>query len=200
MAISSNGEPIAEAELEDEDPQVLIAEAGRQGAELLWIHANRDLSQFGFRRARGYVRLFAEDAPTGSSFELLKRSDYARLVNAGYAGLWGHKQVPSDARPPEGAVVIGLRESDVVVGLCTVFPAERTLDAPGVVPAHRRPDSYVEILLAACAVLGPGPASIDSWGDDPEVIRAYRRLGFQPIDQVQGWELRLRASEPAPRP
>ena len=59
------------------------------------------------------------------------------------------------------------------------------------VPQGRSPDAYASLLIAACAVLGLGPADLDSWGDDDETIGAYEDLGFDVVERVQGWELEL---------
>ncbi len=46
-------------------------------------------------------------------------------------------------------------------------------------------------MLGAASLLGPGPASIESWGDAPETITAYETLGFRVEETQQGWRLRL---------
>lgn len=50
---------------------------------------------------------------------------------------------------------------------------------------------------AACALLGPGPAELESWGDEPAVLAGYRQAGLVDIERVDGWELVLPASRPA---
>lgn len=100
--------------------------------------------------------------------------------------------MPADARPPDGATVVGLYSEASPLGLCTVFPDEGLVDGPGVVPEARRPGNYRQLLLGACAELGPGPVDLDSWGDEPDVLETYADLGFAPVEQTGGWELRLR--------
>lgn len=78
-----------------------------------------------------------------------------------------------------------------VVGLCLVWPEPRLVDAPGVLPEARSPDAYASLLLHACAVLGEGPATLESWGDAESVLEAYEDLGFDVVERVQGWELAL---------
>jgi len=166
------------------------ADAARaEGAELLWVHTNEDLSAHGFRRAGAYVRMHADDVPLRQRVEptLLEERDYAEVLARAYAGLWGHKHVSPLAEPPEGSVVVGVP----VVGLCRVFPAERLIDGPGVLPEGRSADAYASLLLQACAVLGAGPADLDSWGDGDDVLEAYEDLGFDVVERVQGWELAL---------
>ena len=58
-------------------------------------------------------------------------------------------------------------------------------------PAARSVDAYASLLLCACAVLGAGPAELDSWGDSDEVLEAYEDLGFDVVEQVLGWEVTL---------
>jgi hypothetical protein len=182
---SVDGRPVVEA-------QAFVAgdlEAARAaGAELLWVHTNDDLSAHGFRRAGAYVRMHADDVPVRKREpSFIEERDYAEVLARGFSGLWGHKHVSPLAEPPEGAVVVGVP----VVGLCTVFTAERLIDGPGVLPEGREPDAYASLLVSACTVLGAGPADLDSWGDAEETIEAYEDLGFDVVERVQGWELEL---------
>jgi hypothetical protein len=185
MQISVDGKRVIEAESFAEGDD----EAARaQGAELLWVHTNDDLSPHGFRRAGAYVRMHAGEVPVRSREpSYLEERDYAEVLARAYSGLWGHKHVSPLAEPPEGAIVVGVP----VVGLCTVFPAERLIDGPGVLPEGREPDAYASLLVSACSVLGAGPADLDSWGDAEETIEAYEDLGFDVVERVQGWELEL---------
>ena len=163
-------------------------EARASGAELVWVHTNDDLSAHGFRRAGVYVRMHADEVPVRQREpSFLEERDYAEVLARAYAGLWGHKHVSPLAQPPDDAVVIGVP----VVGLCRVFPAERLIDGPGVLPEGRDPDAYASLLVSACAFLGAGPADLDSWGDATETIEAYEDLGFDVVERVQGWELEL---------
>jgi hypothetical protein len=182
---SVDGRPVVEAESFAAGDDA-AARAG--GAQLLWVHTNDDLSEHGFVRAGAYVRMHTDEVPLrGREPSILEERDYAEVLARSYAGLWGHKHVSPLAQPPEGAVVVGLP----VVGLCRVFPAERLIDGPGVLPEGRSADAYASLLIAACAVLGPGPADLDSWGDAEETIEAYEDLGFDVVERVQGWELVL---------
>ncbi|HEY6961436.1 MAG TPA: hypothetical protein VI408_06035 [Gaiellaceae bacterium] len=163
--------------------------ARASGAQLAWVHTNDDLGAHGFRRAGAYVRMHADDVPLRRNREppLLDRRDYAAVLDRAYLGLWGHKQVTPDARPPLDAVVVGVP----VVGLCRAWPDDRLLDGPGVLPEARSPDAYASLLLHACTAIGEGPADLDSWGDSDDVIEAYEDLGFDVVERVQGWELEL---------
>jgi hypothetical protein len=160
-----------------------------EGAELVWVHTNDDLSSLGFRRAGAYVRMHAEEVPVRPSREppLLEERDYAEVLARAFAGLWGHKHVSPLATPPEGAIVIGVP----VVGLCILFPEQRLIDGPGVLPEGRSPDAYASLLVSACTALGAGPADLESWGDADDVLEAYEDLGFDVVERVEGWELIL---------
>jgi hypothetical protein len=185
VQISADGKAIVEADsfAEGDDETARAA-----GAELLWVHTNDDLSAHGFRRAGAYVRMHADEVPVRKREpSFIEERDYAEVLARAYSGLWGHKHVSPLAEPPEGAIVVGVP----VVGLCTVFPAERLIDGPGVLPEGREPDAYASLLVSACAVLGAGPADLDSWGDAEETIEAYEDLGFDVVERVQGWELEL---------
>jgi hypothetical protein len=185
MEISVDGLRVVEAE---SFAAADIGAARAEGAQLLWVHSNDDLSAHGFRRAGAYVRMHADEVPVRKREpSFIEERDYAEVLARAYAGQWGHKHVSPLAEPPEGAVVVGVP----VVGLCTVFPAERLIDAPGVLPEGRSADAYASLLLSACAVLGAGPADLDSWGDAEETIEAYEDLGFDVVERVQGWELEL---------
>lgn len=163
-------------------------EARASGAELVWVHTNDDLSAHGFARVGAYVRMHADEVPVRTREpSYIEERDYAEVLARAYAGLWGHKHVSPLAQPPNDAVVVGVP----VVGLCTVFPTERLIDGPGVLFEGREPDAYASLLVSACAVLGAGPADLDSWGDAEETIEAYEDLGFDVVERVQGWELRL---------
>jgi hypothetical protein len=186
--ISSDGRRVLEADLGNESPAVWVERARKRGVELLWLHTRRDLSGDGFARFPGYVRLRAESPPRGDPLPQLPPGQFAAAQDAAFRGRWGHKLVAADAEPPVRAVVLGLYEPEELVGICTVFPADRLVDGPGVLPAGRTPEAYARLLLGACAELGPGTVAVDSWGDDPAVTAAYEELGFTVVERSDGWE------------
>jgi hypothetical protein len=190
-AVSSDGRRVLEAELGDEQVDEWIVRGREVGAELLWLHTNVDLAAAGFERFPGYVRMRAELPPRGELLPRLKPEHYARTLDRAYRGLWGHKLVSSHAEPPPQAVVVGLYERDNPIGLCTVFTAERLVDAPGVVREKRNVTGYTSLLLGACAELGAGRIDLDSWGDCPAVVDAYQAIGFEIVEHVGGWQLQL---------
>jgi hypothetical protein len=190
-AVSSDGRRVLEADLGEDSVEAWIARARERDAELLWLHTDRDLSGTGFERLPGYVRLRAEGVEAGDRLPPLRPEEYAPTLELAYHGLWGHKRIEPDAEPPAGAVVLGLYERGEPIGLCTIFPADRVVDGPGVRPEARKPEAYVCLLLGACAELGPGRVDVDSWGDDPAVIAAYEELGFAVVERVGGWQMQL---------
>lgn len=190
-AVTSDGLRVLEANLGEEEPETWIVRARELGAQRLWLHTNNDLSPHGFEGFPGYVRLRAESRPPGDPLPRLQPEHFAATQDAAFRGLWGHKLVTPDAKPPTGALVVGLHDGDAVVGLCTIFPAERLIDGPGVVASARAPSAYTRLLSGACVELGPGAIDLDSWGDDPATIAAYEALGFAVVERVGGWQLPL---------
>lgn len=199
MAVTSEGATVAETDLGDAAPDDLVAEARAHGAELLWVHTNVDLSPFGFNRFPGYARLRAESPADGEPLAALADAHYAQTMDRAYRGLWGHKQITSAASPPDGAAVIGLVDDDEPIGLCTVFVSDRLVDGPGLVPGARVPSNYLRLLSGACAVLGPGPIDLESWGDPDELLDGYGVLGFAPVERTHGWGMRLGEFVQSPR-
>ena len=195
LSTTTDGRRVFEEELTEDDPRALIAEAREHDADVVWVHANADLTPFGFAKRDGYTRLHADHAPPGEALPLLPASDYAHVLAAAYHGMWGHKQVSPDALPPSAGAVVGVGP----IGLCRVFPAERLIDGPGVQAGRRTVANYVRLLRGGCAALGPGPADLDSWGDAPEVIAAYCDLGFEIVEQTAGWELSLKEPQRSDR-
>jgi hypothetical protein len=193
-----DGSRVLEAELRGEPVEDCIARAQAHGAELLWVHSNANLSEYGFERFPGYVRMRAENPPPATPLPPLARADYARTLDEAYWGRWGHKLVAPDASPPPEATVFGLYDGTEPIGLCTVFMTERLVDGPGVVPDAREPAAYTRLLRGACAELGPGPVDLDSWGDPPDVIEAYAQLGFSIVEQSAGWQFRLTRANRGP--
>ena len=191
MAVTTEGDRVAETDVVEESLDALIQDVRASGAQLLWVHTNLDLSSRGFARARGYTRLHADSPGVGEPLPPLAADDYARTLDRAYRGLWGHKQVAADAAPPDNAIVIGLYDDDEPIGLCRVFVSARLVDGPGVAAGARAPHNYLRLLSGACALLGPGPIDLDSWGDTEETLECYANLGFAPVEQLGGWELEL---------
>jgi mycothiol synthase len=124
-------------------------------------------------------------------------------MNLSYIPLWGHYDV-SEAEMASwlpGFIQDGLflvfSEKGRVIGISRVEPsAERTkkngiptgyIDAPGIVPQHRRLDLYQALVLTGINWLrhqGQSLIEMESWGDKLEVLKMYRGLGFKDVRQL----------------
>ena len=192
ISTAFDGRVVAEVDLTTGDPAAAVAQARASGAALLWAYGDSALERHGFRPSGAYRRLHADALPAGAALPRSTSPELLfRLFDAGYSGLWGHKQVSREqfdslaVRDDLVHVVLG------EIGVCRIEPADRLIDGPGVVAGAREPANYTRPLLGACAVLGKGPGSLDSWGDTPDVIDAYHVLGFETVEEVQGFELEL---------
>lgn len=121
--------------------------------------------------ALSYVRLHAAAVPVRSNRTppILGRRDYAEVA----------PRVGAVESPPPDAVVVGVP----VVGLCIVHPDERRIEAPLILPEARDVDAYASLLLHACALLGPGEATLEAWETPADVIEAYEDLGFDVVER-----------------
>jgi mycothiol synthase len=129
-------------------------------------------------------------------------STLTEAMNLSYIPLWGHHEV-SEAQMAswlpgfdQQGLFLVFSEKGRVVGITRTEPsAERTLkngkptgyiDAPGVVPQHRRLDLYRALVLSGIYWLrhqGQSIIEMESWGDKLEVLKMYRELGFVDIRQ-----------------
>jgi len=190
---STDGTTVAEVDLDDTTMTVaeIVGEARARGAALVWTHGG-DPSGSGMVPMPGYAHLRARDAMPGRPLPPVDADAFGPLLARAYLGLWGHKWVDPTRRPPtDDSVVLCLQEGAEPIGLCRVWPRERLVDQPGVVPEHREPRRNLRLLEAACALLGPGVVDVDTWGESPEVLEAFASLGFAVTEQQPGWELRL---------
>jgi mycothiol synthase len=133
-----------------------------------------------------------------------------QAMNLSYIPLWGHQEVSeTDIAAwmpdlnPDGIFLV-FSEKGRVVGVSRAdLSPERTLkndqptgyiDAPGVVPQHRRLDLYRALVLTGIAWLrdqGQLLVEMESWGDKLEVLKMYRELGFSDIRQLLCYQLDL---------
>lgn len=199
-AISADGTPVAEVELapgRTTDLAAIIAKARDQQAQVLWAYTSDDLEEAGFAETPGYVRL--EGTPSFADLPdddeevavLVDEEEVRQLRQACFVGRFGHK-MPSTSKPAvrPDHVHLGLVVAGEVVGTCRVVPAERYVDAPGVLPGHRRPPRYVRLLRAATELLGDGPVILEGWGEPAEIIACYNRAGLHTVAHVPGWQRR----------
>jgi hypothetical protein len=197
---ATDGFPVAECELAAGDLgalPALIDEARRSGARRLWVHSSADLTRAGFTQAEGYRKFSAGSCPAGDPLPALGAQAVADLWPRAFAGQWGHKHVDAAAaraiaQSPD-AVFLGLPAGSGWAGLCQVIPAERLIDGPGFLPGARTGDAVRRLVLGACAYLGPGPATVETWG---EPAAPYLALGFTATEETGGWELDLAGLSP----
>ncbi len=199
-AISADGTPVAEVELapgRTTDLAAIIAKARDEQAQVLWAYTCDDLEEEGFAETPGYMRLEGtpsfDDLPDDDEEVVVLEDEHEvrQLRQACFVGRFGHK-MPSTSKPvvrPDH-VHLGLVVAGEVVGTCLVVPAERYVDAPGVLPGHRRPPRYVRLLRAAAALLGDGPLILEGWGEPAEIIACYNRAGLHTVAHVPGWQRR----------
>jgi hypothetical protein len=193
MGRDTEGRVVAEVDLDATALTVpeILDQARTRGAEVVWAHGGNP-ERHGFVRRPGYARLHAEHPTAGEPLPAIEAAVYGPLLARAYLRQWGHKWVdPDRPLPTDGSVVLCLSEDGEPVGLCRVWADERLVDQPGVVPERRAAERSLRLLGAACALLGPGPVTVDSWGEAPEVLDACARLGFAVTEQQRGWELHL---------
>ncbi len=142
--------------------------------------------------------------------EVQEISLLTEAMNLSYIPLWGHNEVSQEQMKswlpnfvPEGIFLV-FSEKGRVVGVSRTEPSpERTarngaptgyIDAPGVVPQHRRLDLYRALVLTGINWLqqqGQTIIEMESWGDKLEVLKMYRELGFKDIHQYISYQRKL---------
>jgi mycothiol synthase len=135
-------------------------------------------------------------------------------MNLCYLPLWGHHKASEEqmaAWLPEfnqQGLFLVFSEKGRVIGISRVEPStNRTLknekptgyiDAPGIVPQHRRLDLYRALVLTGIRWLhdqGQTCIEMESWGDKLEVLKMYRELGFKDIRQLVCYQINLLAGD-----
>jgi hypothetical protein len=170
------------------DLRQLIEEARASGADALWVHGLVIDAALGFEQRGGYARLVADHLPPPLVLGSAPHDVIRELQIACYSGVWGH----SDPGEPDGeATFVALREGERWIGVCEFDAVAGWIESPGVVPELRSPDRYAQLVRGAVAHMRPGPITLDTWGDSDETIAAYRRLGFEVVEYVPGWELQF---------
>lgn len=198
------GEPVAECELDAADVGLLPAlaqEAAASGCTFLWVHSDADLSPAGFTARPGYHRYTRDGAPDAElaaelaadpeagALPLLDLAAVLDLLPRAFAGRWGHHEFDADwARSPQ-ARYVGLGQPGAWTGLCRFEPESRQIDGPGFVADGWSPDEARRLVRGALARIGPGPVTLETWGDPPDT---YLDLGFEVAEASGGWERRVR--------
>ena len=80
-------------------------------------------------------------------------------------------------------LVFGVAPDGFPVAECELAAGET-----GLLPALIEEDAVRRLILGACAYLGPGPATVETWG---EPAAPYLALGFELAEEDRGWELLL---------
>ena len=139
-----------------------------------------------------------------------------QAMNLSYIPLWGHQEVTEAEMASwlpkfnQQGLLLAFSEKGRVIGISRVDPSpERStkngvptgyIDAPGVVPQHRRLDLYRALVLTGIHWLrlqGYGLVEMESWGDKLEVLKMYRELGFKDKRQLVCFEIKLTKKDPA---
>ena len=184
--------PIAEIELApDETAQLteLASEAAGQGARRLCVYSMADLSGAGFERREGYRRLTAADAPAGDPLPVLDAASVRDVWPRSFIGQWGHHLVsPADYDAIAEAVFVGLPNGEHWLGICRIEPGRGLIDGPGFHGWPGDTSARQALVLAAGALLGGGPVTLETWGDPAE---PYLAVGYRVAEECPGWELPL---------
>lgn len=167
----------------------LIDEARAAGVDLIWLHGSAVDAALGFKRRGGFARLGADAISSPIELPLVPPRAVRELQMSCFASAWGHHE-PGDPDPT--SAFVGLFEDGVPIGVCEVDPATNLIDSPGVLPGFRTPERYARLVRGAARLLGGGPATLLTWGDDEETLAAYFEIGFRLLEYVPGWELNLR--------
>jgi mycothiol synthase len=133
-----------------------------------------------------------------------------QAMNLSYIPLWGHHEVSENEMASwlpnfnQQGLFLVFSEKGRVIGISRVEPsAERTqkngtptgyIDAPGIVPQHRRLDLYRALVLTGIRWLhdqGQTNIEMESWGDKLEVLKMYRELGFTDMRQLVCYQIDL---------
>jgi len=142
--------------------------------------------------------------------EVQDLSILTQAMNLAYIPLWGHQEVSEQELSswlpdfnPQGIFLV-FSEKGRVIGISRTEPSpERSqvngeatgyIDAPGIVPQHRRLDLYRALVLTGIRWLrdqGQVLVEMESWGDKLEVLKMYRELGFTDKRQLVCYELKL---------
>ena len=142
--------------------------------------------------------------------EVQDLSILTQAMNLCYIPLWGHHKVSETEMSTwlpnfnQQGLFLVFSEKGRVIGISRVEPStERTqkngaptgyIDAPGIVPQHRRLDLYRALVLTGIRWLqdqGQTLIEMESWGDKLEVLKMYRELGFNDTRQLIGYQIEL---------
>lgn len=166
----------------------LIADAEAASADALWVHGQLLDSALGFEPRGGYARLEAERLSSQVALASPSRQAVRELQIACFSGVWGHAH---PGEPDATATYVALHEEGRWVGICEFDAVAGWIDGPSVVRDLRTPDRYQRLVQGAATRIGSGPVTLETWGDTEETLIGYKELGFQIVEYVPRWELKL---------
>jgi len=174
---------------ETTDLEHLVDEARAFNARAVWVFGGSIDPALGFIPTSGYVRLEAPVPPTPLFLRAPPTESVRDLQTTCFAGMWGRYEPVS--RDPASRYV-GLYEKGRWVGICQMDLIERWIDGPGVHPMLRTPERSAQLVRGAAAYLPRNRSvTLETWGESRQTLKAYQALGFQVIESLPGWELRL---------
>jgi hypothetical protein len=177
-------------EWEAADLAELVDEARALNARAIWIFGGEAIDPaLGFMPTGGYKRLEAPVPPPSLLLTAPPTDCVRELQTMFFSGVWGRYEPIS--RDPVSRYV-ALHEKGRWTGICQVDVMAGWIDGPGVHPLLRTPERSAQLVRGAAAYLPRNlPVNLETWGEPAETIEAYRDLGFEVIEEVPGWELRL---------
>lgn len=179
----------ATTDSETSDLEEVVREARAFDARAIWVFGGSIDPALEFIPTSGYVRLEAPAPPEPLLLPTPPNECVRDVQTACFAGIWGRFEAVS--RDPASRYV-GLYEKGRWTGICQVHVIERWIDGPGVQPMLRTPERSAELVRGAAAYLPRNrPVTLETWGESGQTLEAYRALGFEVIERLPGWELRL---------
>jgi hypothetical protein len=167
----------------------LVDEARAMNARAVWVFGGSIDPALGFSPTGGYVRLEAPVPPVPLLLPAPPSECVRDLQTTCFAGVWGRYEAVS--HDPTSRYV-GLYEKGRWVGICQLDLIGRWIDGPGVHPTLRDPERSAQLVRGAAAYLPRNcPVTLETWGESRQTLEAYRALGFEAIERLPGWELRL---------
>jgi hypothetical protein len=171
------------------DLKQLVEEARALNARAIWVFGGSIDPALGFFPTSGYVRLEAPTPPAPLLLPAPPSESVRDLQTTCFAGTWGRYEPVS--HDPESRYV-GLYEKGRWIGVCQFDLITCWIDGPGVHPMLRSPERSAQLVRGAAAYLPRNrPVTLETWGESGETLEAYMALGFQVLERVPGWQLRL---------
>jgi hypothetical protein len=172
-----------------EDLRQLLADARNFNARAIWVFGGAIDGTLGFSPTGGYVRLEAPVPPAPLLLPTPPRECIRGLQTTCFSGVWGRYEPVSSDRASR---YVGLYEKGRWVGICQIDLIARWIDGPGIHPILRTPERSAELVRGAAAYLPRNRSvTLETWGESAETLEGYRALGFEVVEELPGWELRL---------